>query len=190
MISASDREQAVTLIDEARRDGARLARACEEIGITRQTYYRWCGDGGIRCDGRPDAIRPAPANKLTSAEYQEIVDTMHRPEFASLPPGQVVPALADQEWRYIASESTFYRTLRARGEQHHRGRASAPRPPGPPSTHVAHGPNEVWSGDIVRREAPLNRVEVRDLHPPSVAAEGEKLRAARTRRCGREREQP
>ena len=148
MISASDREQAVTLIDEARSAGARLGRACKEIGIDRRTYNRWCGDGGIRCDGRPDAIRPEPANKLSAAEYQEIVDTMHRPEFASLPPGQVVPALADQEWRYIASESTFYRTLRARGEQHHRGRANAPRHPGPPLTHVAHGPNEVWSGDI------------------------------------------
>ena len=148
MISASDREQAVTLIDEARSAGARLERACAEIGITRRTYSRWCQGDGVRCDGRPAAVRPEPANKLTDAERQEIVDTMHRPEFASLPPGQVVPALADQERRYIASESTIYRTLHARGEQHHRGRAQAPRDPGPPSTHVAHGPNEVWTGDI------------------------------------------
>ena len=148
MISASDREQAVTLIDDARSAGARLGRACAQIGISRRTYSRWCENEGVRCDGRPDAIRPTPANKLSGAEYQEIVDTMHRPEFASLPPGQVVPALADREWRYIASESTFYRTLRARGEQHHRGRAQPPCNAGPPSTHVAHGPNEVWTGDI------------------------------------------
>ncbi|WP_159309433.1 hypothetical protein [Spiribacter roseus] len=58
MISASDREQAVTLIDEARSAGARLGRACEEIGIDRRTYYRWCGDGGVRCDGRAGGHSP------------------------------------------------------------------------------------------------------------------------------------
>ena len=28
------------------------------------------------------------------------------------------------------------------------GRAQSPRNAGPPSTHVAHGPNNVWTGDI------------------------------------------
>jgi len=148
MISAPDRQQAIRLIDEARADGARLASACAEIGLTRRTYGRWCGEGGVRSDARPEAVRPTPANKLTPEEHAEVLETVHRPGYASLPPGQIVPALADTEGRYIASESTFYRILRAEGEQHHRGRSQAPRKSGPATTHTAHGPNEVWTADI------------------------------------------
>ena len=39
-----------------------------------------------------------------------------------MPPSQIVPRLADQG-QYLASESSFYRILRAQGHQHHRGRA-------------------------------------------------------------------
>ncbi|WP_440864286.1 hypothetical protein [Symbiopectobacterium purcellii] len=46
----------------------------------------------------------------------------HEPRFASLPPSQIVPVLADEK-RYIASESTFYRVLRRAGETTHRGPA-------------------------------------------------------------------
>ena len=41
MISASDRENAVMLIDEAVHSRARRCKACEEIGIKERTYYRW-----------------------------------------------------------------------------------------------------------------------------------------------------
>ena len=44
--------------------------------------------------------------------------------------------------------------------------------------------NQVWAMDIVRHEAPCKRVEVIGLYPLAVAAAGEKLRAARPRRCG------
>ena len=47
------------------------------------------------------------------------------PEFADLPPSQIVPALADRGI-YIASESTFYRILRKENMQHHRGNSKAP----------------------------------------------------------------
>ena len=42
-ISASDRSEAVTLIDEAVNDGARLCKACKVLNITERTYYRWIG---------------------------------------------------------------------------------------------------------------------------------------------------
>jgi transposase InsO family protein len=148
MISVPDREQALELIDEARASGARLEPACAELGLTRRTYARWRGEDGVGGDARPDAVRPMPPNKLAPAEYAEVVETVHRPEYASLPPGPIVAALADAEQRYIASESTFYRVLRAEGEQHHRGRSQAPRESGPATTHTAYGPNEVWSADI------------------------------------------
>ena len=41
MISASDRANAVQLILEAMHHGAGCAAACEALGITERTYFRW-----------------------------------------------------------------------------------------------------------------------------------------------------
>lgn len=41
MISSSDRKQAVELIQEANRNGARLTYACNELNISVRTYERW-----------------------------------------------------------------------------------------------------------------------------------------------------
>ena len=86
-------------------------------------------------DGRPGARRPVPANKLNSEEREAILAISNTPVFRSLPPSQIVPALAD-EGRYLASESTFYRVLRQADQQHHRGRSEEPRRKAP-STHCA-----------------------------------------------------
>lgn len=147
MISVPDREKTVELINEACASGARLAQACQTLELTARTYQRWVRGGAVAADRRPAAVRPEPANALTEAERAQVLDTAHEPRFASLPPGQIVPVLAD-EGRYIASESTFYRVLRAAGEQQHRGRAKTPRRHPAPTTHTAHGPCEVWSWDI------------------------------------------
>ncbi len=40
MISASDRENAVLLINEAIKSGASCKKACERLGITERTFYR------------------------------------------------------------------------------------------------------------------------------------------------------
>jgi putative transposase len=95
--------------------------------------------------GRPAAQCAASrtGNQLSS----EVLETCHRAEFASLPPSQIVPRLADQG-AYLASESSFYRVLREADEQHARGRAKTPQQPRPPVSHCAKGPCEVWSGDI------------------------------------------
>jgi len=71
-----------------------------------------------------------------------------------MPPGQIVPILADRG-EYIGSESSMYRVLRAHGQQKHRGRARRPRPPKPPSTHCATAPNEVWNWDITWVPGPI-----------------------------------
>lgn len=145
MISTSDRQDAVQLIDEARAQGARLGAACEELGIGTNTYRRWAqGDQ----DRRPQAVRPVPRHALSPEERQQVLGICHRPEFASLPPGQIVPRLLDEEGLYVASESSYYRILRAHGEQHHRGRARAPRPKGDPQRHRVTRPNTCWSWDV------------------------------------------
>jgi transposase InsO family protein len=148
MTEPTHRRQAVTLIQQAQAEGASLHSACAELGLTRRTYHRWCAQGGLAVDGRPGAIRPTPRNKLSPAQRQQLLDTVHQPAFASQPPGQIVPALADERGVYLASESTFYRVLRAAGQQHHRGRSKPPVRPSASAPHVAEAANQVWVWDI------------------------------------------
>lgn len=147
MISASDRQHAVELINEAVAAGARKSASCRELGISVRTLQRWTQSGELAVDGRPTAIRPAPANRLSEAERQAILETCNQPEYASLPPGQIVPRLADQGL-YQGSESTFYRVLKDYAQLQRRGRARAPRKVARPTTYVASGPKQVWSWDI------------------------------------------
>jgi putative transposase len=156
MIGAPDRKRAVMLIKETVDAGARTASVCQEMGISIRTFQRWTREGDIKIDGRPDANRPPPGNKLTEEERQAVLDTVNSPAYQSLPPSQIVPSLAD-EGRYIASESTFYRILREEGQQQHRGRSRAPENR-PMSTHCATGPNQVWCWDITWIPGPAKGV--------------------------------
>jgi transposase InsO family protein len=87
------------------------------------------------------------SHRLTDEERQRILLTCNQPEFASLPPGQIVPVLADRGL-YIGSERSFYRVLHAHGQAHRRGRARPPQEPRPVPRLKAEGPNQVWSWDI------------------------------------------
>lgn len=146
MIDSSNRALAVELIREANRNGARLAKACEEINISVRTYERWIADGGVKIDQRPLAKRPTPKNKLSQEEKAEIITIVKQEEYVDLPPTQIVPKLADQG-TYLASESTFYRVLREEKMQNHRGRSQKPTRRIPES-HLASAPNQVWTWDI------------------------------------------
>lgn len=135
------------MINEARQNGARLKQACKVVGITDRTYQRWVVGDNIKEDQRPYADRPEPANKLTKEEYKSVIKITSLPEYADLSPSQIVPALADKGI-YIASESTMYRILKNEDMQHHRGRSRKPSKSKAPNTHIATGPNQVWSWDI------------------------------------------
>ena len=156
MISASDREEAVKLIDKAVQSGAALKKACEELNISERTYYRWVNLNETYDsyeDRRPIAEHPEPANKITPDERKRILDTVNEPRFADMPPNEIVPTLAD-EGIYIASESTFYRVLREEKMLKHRGRTDEPHTR-PISTHVATAPNQVWMWDITYLNGPV-----------------------------------
>lgn len=71
----------------------------------------------------------------------------NEPEYASLPPSQIVPKLADKGI-YLASESSFYRVLNAANQQHHRGKSRAPVRRAKPTSYTATAPNQVWCWDI------------------------------------------
>jgi putative transposase len=154
MISTRDRREVIELIEEAVAAGARKARACALLGLSVRTVQRWTRDGGVIEDRRPSAERPTPPNALSEAERVAVREVCNSPEHASLPPSQIVPRLADQGV-YLASESTFYRVLRADNAQHHRGRAKVPRAPAPPPSHTADGPCQVWCWDITYLPGPV-----------------------------------
>jgi len=73
LISDSDRIKAVKLINEARKNGARLEPACRELGISSRTYQRWTKDGGIKKDQRPLIERKPPKNKLKNQKEKKLL---------------------------------------------------------------------------------------------------------------------
>jgi len=140
-----ERADIIHLIDEARDAGARQSRACESIGISAKTYQRWARPENM-ADGRLDATH-TPANKLTALERQRIIKVANAPEHADLPPNKLVPKLAD-EGLYIASESSFYRILKAEDQLHHRQKSKPARQVNQPKALTASAPNQIYSWDI------------------------------------------
>lgn len=134
------------MVEEAVESGCRRASACDELEISLRTYQRWTSEAGSTQDGRKQAPRPAPANKLSDEERATILALVNSPEFASQPPSQIVPTLVDRD-QYIASESTIYRILKAEQLQQHRGRARKPSKR-VVTSHCATEPNRLWSWDI------------------------------------------
>jgi transposase InsO family protein len=114
------------------------------VGIASRTYQRWQHTG---LQDQRQVVEKHPANKLSQLERQRIIDTCNQKEFSSQSPKQIVPTLADREI-YLASESTFYRILRAENLLHHRGHSKPPSHSEKPMACVASGPNQVWSWDI------------------------------------------
>jgi putative transposase len=145
MSTASQRASVTVLVAAAVTDGARLASACAVIGFSERTFQRWSlDDEGI--DGRSLRHEP-PVHKLSSAERAELLVVANSAEFGHLPPSQIVPRLADQD-RYIASESTFYRVLRAAGQLAHRRAERGSQKRAKPRALAATEPNQIYSWDI------------------------------------------
>ena len=153
MTRLEDRQTLVAAITVACAAGARPAPACALVGIDLRTFQRWRGgDGQVQTGCRPEAVRPRPAHALSEAERARMVELANAPRFASTPPARIVPALADEGVSppdiYVASEASFHRVLREHGQMRRRGRARPPRSAGPPSTHVATAPGQVWCWDV------------------------------------------
>jgi transposase InsO family protein len=146
-----DRQIAIELIDEAVTAGARRFKACAVLEIDVRTLQRW-KKALVEPQGLGDRRKAAgeiraPANKLSQQKRDTILKVCNQPQYKSLPPSQIVPRLAD-DGEYIASESSFYRVLRAADQVHRRGRGNPPRTVPKPEGFLATKPNEVWSWDI------------------------------------------
>jgi putative transposase len=156
MMSTQQRQLLLPLIDEAVHSGARLHKACAQIGLSTRTVQRWrrpCAQVG---DRRVAALRTpsTPPNQLSAAERAAALQVLNSKAFKDLPPSQIVPRLADQGC-YVASESTLYRLLRQNGQMTRRCLARAPRQVHRPRALVATGSNQVYCWDITYLPAPV-----------------------------------
>lgn len=135
---------AVNLIDEALEAGARLFKACEELDIGKQTYFRW-KQGNLR-DKRKGAHKEVP-RKLTSDEENEIIRICISTEYRDFTPVEIYMLQLDKGV-CVASPSTYYRVLKKHDMVHHRRSSRPPQKVSLPPERVATGPNQVWAWDI------------------------------------------
>lgn len=149
MTDTDVRTQYVGLIETAMRAGARLRECCKIMGISERTVQRWkpLGSEVIVSDQRPMVEREKPHNALSAEEIARILEVCNQEAYASLPPSQIVPKLADKG-EYLASESTMYRVLKHYDQLNHRGKARVPHKRKDPVTHTATAPNQVWTWDV------------------------------------------
>lgn len=145
-----DREARLTLLEEAVSAGCRKKVACEDLDICEKTPCRW----SEAPEDRRHGPKTTPANKLSKEERSNVISIANSKKYADKPPCQIVPLLAD-EGVYVASESTFYRILRAENLLAHRGKRKQPCRK-KPKTLVATGPNQVYSWDITYLRSSLN----------------------------------
>jgi len=149
LTAPADRRKALEILDAAVAAGARAHKVAELLDVGLTTLQRWrrqfagVGDGLDRRKGSHRLV----SHRLSDEERQRILLTCNEPEFAALPPGQIVPILADRGL-FIGSERSFYRVLHAHSQVHRRGRARPPQQPRTVPRLEARGPNEVWSWDI------------------------------------------
>jgi len=145
LISEERRQQCLVLIDEACKAGARKCKACEVLEIDIRTVERW--EKQSKCkDQRCESSR-TPENKLTEQEVNAVLNIINHPDYQGLSPEKIVPLLADQGI-YIASESSFYRIMRAQQLLAHRSKSKSATQRHKPDELVATAPNQVWSWDI------------------------------------------
>lgn len=137
------------MLQEAVASGARKTAACRTLGLTIRTVQRWFNarTGELFEDGRPQATRKPPPNKLTTKERARIIDVCNSKEFTNYTPSFIVPTLADSD-EYIASESTFYRVLNDAGQLKKRIRKKQNTSIKKPSAQTATAPNQIWTWDI------------------------------------------
>lgn len=146
MTSLSERAQLMALVAEAIVAGARQDRACEVIELSERTLQRWQGNHAAGGDRRPARIQ-APKNQLSVLEREHVLAIANSDEFGHLPPSQIVPRLVDRG-QYVASESTFYRVLKAENQLKHRGAEKPSKPRSKPRALCAVAPGELFSWDI------------------------------------------
>lgn len=155
MTSLAERGQIIAMVQEAMDSGARQDRACTVINLNERTLQRWQVDQS-RGDQRPERTQ-TPTNRLSAQEREHLLTVVNSEEFGSLPPGQIVPILADRG-QYIASESTFYRIMKAENQLGHRGAERPAERRHKPRAICATAPRQLFSWDITYLPTPVKGI--------------------------------
>jgi putative transposase len=117
---------------------------CKLLGISRSGWYR------SRMPKSPDQRRPP--RKLTGAERTEVLTLLNSETFQDEAVPTVHAKLLD-EGKYLCSQRTMYRILKAEKQVHQR-RHERQHPVYQKPELLATGPNQVWSWDITKIKGP------------------------------------
>ena len=123
-----------------------LVAACVALSVSRATLYR-ARYPVAPSQNVPRQRAPNP-RRLDAVERQQLLDTMHLPEFADQPPTEVYATLLGRGI-YLASIRTMYRVLADVGETKERRNQRAARAYAKPSL-TATAPNQIWTWDITK----------------------------------------
>jgi len=147
MTPIPERNIVLTLVEEAIASGARQDRACDVIALSERTLQRWKIDQVNEQADRRTVRVQAPQNQLSPDERRQVLTIANSPEYGHLSPSQIVPRLAD-DGIYVASESTFYRLLKAVNMLQYRGAEKPRQARSKPRALQATAPNQLYSWDI------------------------------------------
>jgi len=153
MTGLSERLQVTAWLTEAMAAGARQDRACAVLGLSARTVQRWQADERGGGDRRPER-RQVPCSQLSQSERSYLLTVANSAEFGHLSPSQIVPRLADRG-EYLASESTFYRVLKAENQLVHRRAERPAHPCAKPRALRATAPNRLYTWDITYLPTPI-----------------------------------
>jgi putative transposase len=131
---------------------ARQSAACDIIGLSARTLHLSEQPHNAQ-RGRLEAVH-SQSTTLTVHEREQIIALANAPEDPALSPRKIVPTLADER-RYIASESRFYRVLKAAHQLSHRQKSKPRRTVIKPKALTATGPNQLYSRDITCLPTPV-----------------------------------
>ncbi|WP_152569104.1 IS3 family transposase [Pseudoalteromonas sp. ND6B] len=145
LTTLAERHELIKLITNAQDSGARKEKACELLGLTARTVQRWI-EADNMTDKRTSTIK-RPPNRLTELERQRIINTVNSTEYGHLPASKIVPKLLDNGI-WIASESSFYRVMKAHNLLTHREKVKPAKPMKKPRALKAVRANEVYTWDI------------------------------------------
>lgn len=144
------REELIADVKEAIEGGARKSAACSAIDLQLRTLERWQHD---TLGDKRSIIVKNPMNKLTETERDEVLKICCSDEFKNMTPNEIVPKMAENG-RFIASQASFYRILKAEGFVKRSILRKTSRRKKPMEL-AATGPCEVWSWDITYLRSPV-----------------------------------
>lgn len=140
----------MAIVEELDADVIPVIAACDALSLSRAALYRSRRPLPARSSGH--RVRAPSPRRLGEVERQHLLDTLHLPEFVDQPPTEIYAALLGRGI-YLASIRTMYRVLAEVGETSERRNQRPAQSYAKPSL-TATAPNQVWTWDIVRHEAP------------------------------------